>query len=53
VRNEAGEEIGERFFVIEDRELRIRRPVIPAMLTLDCEIIHQDCLCYLMERYSL
>ena len=53
VRNEAGEEIGERFFVIENRELRIRRPVIPAMLTLDCEIIHQDCLCYLMERYPL
>jgi Succinylglutamate desuccinylase / Aspartoacylase family len=53
VRNEAGEEIGERLFVIEDRELRIRRPVIPAMLTLDCEIIRQDCLCYLMERYPL
>ena len=53
MRNEAGEEVSKRFFVIEDRELRIRRPVIPAMLTLDREIIRQDCLCYLMERYSL
>jgi hypothetical protein len=53
MRNEAGEEISKRFFVIEDRELRVRRPVIPAMLTLDREIIRQDCLCYLMERYPL
>ena len=26
------------------------KPVMPAMLTTDCEIIKMDCLCYLMER---
>ena len=26
------------------------KPIMPAMLTTDCEIIKMDCLCYLMER---
>ena len=31
-------------------ELRTVKPIMPAMLTTDCEIIKMDCLCYLMER---
>ena len=30
-------------------ELRSVQPIMPAMLTTDCEIIKMDCLCYLME----
>lgn len=34
-------------------ELRLRRQVMPSMLTLDQEVIRQDCLGYFMERLSL
>lgn len=33
-------------------ELRTARPIMPAMLTTDCEIIKMDCVCYLMERLA-
>jgi hypothetical protein len=26
--------------------------VMPSMLTKDLDVIRQDCLCYLMERYG-
>lgn len=42
--------ISDRFFKIQDGELRITRKAMPSMLTLDEKIIKQDCLCYLMER---
>lgn len=48
--SEAGEDLGERFFEVEDGELRTKRAVMPSMLTRDEEVIRQDCLCYLMER---
>jgi hypothetical protein len=53
VRGEDDRQVAHRFFVVENGELRIRRSVLPAMLTLEREIIRQDCLCYLMERYPL
>ncbi|MBC8284033.1 MAG: succinylglutamate desuccinylase/aspartoacylase family protein [Nitrospinae bacterium] len=34
-------------------EIRLKRSVIPAMLTTDKKIVHQDCLGYLMEPYPL
>jgi hypothetical protein len=53
VRDEREENVSDRFFIIDHNELCTRRPIVPAMLTLDQEIIRQDCLCYLMERYPL
>jgi len=38
------------FLAVERGELRTTRPVMPAMLTTDCDIIRMDCMCYLMER---
>lgn len=38
------------FLAVENGELRTTRPVMPAMLTTDCDIVRMDCLCYLMER---
>jgi hypothetical protein len=52
VRDEHGDEVGERYFRVEDGELRLRQPVMPSMLTRNQVIIRQDCLCYLMERYG-
>lgn len=53
VRNEAGEEVGEEFFERDGEHIRLRRPVMPSMLTRDARIIRQDCLCYFMERCPL
>lgn len=47
------EDVANRYFVVEDGEIRTRVPVMPSMLTQNIEIIRQDCLCYLMERFRL
>jgi succinylglutamate desuccinylase len=48
--DENGAQVVQRYFALEQGELRVRRPVTPAMLTLNERVIRQDCLCYLMER---
>jgi succinylglutamate desuccinylase len=50
VLDEDGSEVTQRYFEIRSGELRTRRPVMPSMLTLNEQVIRQDCLCYLMER---
>lgn len=40
----------EQFFEIVDRQLQIVKSTMPSMLTLNQQVIRQDCLCYLMER---
>lgn len=52
VRNELGEDVADRFFSLDQGQLRLRQSVMPSMLTLDETVIRQDCLCYLMERYG-
>ena len=48
--NEEGEDMVEEYFSCENGKLRFSTPLMPSMLTLDEQIIRQDCLCYLMER---
>lgn len=48
--NEAGEDVSDRYFQLDGEELRTTMPLMPSMFTLDREVIHQDCLGYLMER---
>ena len=52
VRDEQDHAVAERYFRVEDGRLITRVPVMPSMLTCDPEVIRQDCLCYLMERYN-
>ena len=52
-RDERGRNVWSEYFAIEDGRLRLKRPVMPSMFTLDERIVRQDCLCYLMERYEL
>ena len=52
VLDEDGHEVTERYFEIRSGELRTRRPVMPSMLTMNEQVIRQDCLCYLMERLA-
>ncbi|MGR9091052.1 MAG: M14 family metallopeptidase [Gammaproteobacteria bacterium] len=51
VTNEAGNIVTDEYFEVTDGTVRFRRAMIPAMITLDEEVIRQDCVCYLMERY--
>lgn len=46
-------EVGEHFFTRDHSSIRLKQALMPAMLTLDEIIIHQDCLCYLMKRLPL
>jgi len=40
----------DRYLVVEDDEIRLAVPAMPAMLTTQVEIVRMDCVCYLMER---
>jgi hypothetical protein len=50
VTDECGADIARRIFDRKDDRLRLRKRLMPAMLTKDAQVIRQDCLCYLMER---
>jgi succinylglutamate desuccinylase len=52
VRDEQDHAVADRYFELDDGRLLTRVPVMPSMLTCDPEVIRQDCLCYLMERYN-
>ncbi|MCB1935559.1 MAG: peptidase M14 [Nitrosomonas sp.] len=51
--DEQDQEVSSDYFYLDDNVLKINRPVMPSMLTRNTRVIHQDCLCYLMERLSL
>ncbi len=51
--DELGREIAAEYFEVHEGEIITRTPVMPSMLSMDREIIRQDCLCYLMERLQL
>ncbi|HBV21641.1 MAG TPA: peptidase M14 [Nitrosomonas sp.] len=51
--DEQDQEISAHYFHLDGNALRISRPVMPSMLTRNTKVIHQDCLCYLMERMTL
>ncbi len=50
--DEWGEDVTGRYFELNEGMLCLRFPVMPSMLTVDYEVVRQDCLCYLMERYG-
>lgn len=41
------------YFVVEADEIRLKKPMMPSMITLDERIVRQDCFCYLMEKIAL
>lgn len=49
--NNHGVDVGQHYLHVDKHGVvKTARRVMPAMLTLDREIIRMDCLCYLMER---
>jgi hypothetical protein len=53
VLDEEGRDIFDQYFYIENNKIYTRATLVPAMLTVDKDIVRQDCLCYLMERYDI
>lgn len=53
VLDEEGNDIFDKYFYIKNNKIYSRTKLVPAMLTTDTDIIKQDCLCYLMERYNI
>lgn len=52
-RDDNGQNQFDDYFVIEHNEIRLKKPIMPAMITLDERVIRQDCFCYLMERITV
>ncbi|MDN5872570.1 MAG: M14 family metallopeptidase [Nitrococcus sp.] len=48
--SEQGDDVTDVYFENMAGRLALKKPIMPSMLTLDEQIIRQDCLCYLMER---
>ncbi len=48
----AGRDVSAEYFEVRGGELRLRRAVMPSLLTPQPRIVRQDCLCHLMERYD-
>jgi hypothetical protein len=51
--NEQDQEITSSILAVENNEMKVKRSVIPAMLTMNKQVIRDDCLGYFMEEYSL
>jgi len=50
-RAEDGTDITDDVLINDHGALSLKKPLMPAMITLDKRIILQDCLCYLLENY--
>ena len=51
--SESGQDVTSEYFRVFDQVLYTHRKVMPSMLTMDRQVIRQDCFCYLMERLAL
>lgn len=53
VRGEYGDDVTDEFLTHTNGRIRLAKPAMPSMFTLDPRIVRQDCLGYLMERVDL
>jgi len=51
--DEEGADVEDQFFCYDKGEIRLRRAVIPSLLTTNTQSVYQDCLGYLMQKYAL
>jgi succinylglutamate desuccinylase len=51
--DESGNKNDKQFIQYIDGEIQLATWIMPSMLTMDKKVIQQDCLCYLMERYTI
>lgn len=53
VHDNDGRDVADDYLEHVGDRIRIRRPCVLSMLTSDITVIHQDCLCYIMEPWPL
>lgn len=53
VRDESGRLVTEEFFQSDNGKLRLKRSVLPSMLSCSIAAVRQDCVGYFMERFPL
>lgn len=51
--DEHGNDVTPHYLREDGLDIRLHRPMMPSMLTLDTRVIAQDCLCYLMEPLDI
>lgn len=51
IRDESGRDVTNEFLICKNGHVQFRRDTMPSMLTRNIEVIRQDCLGYLMERW--
>ena len=51
ITNQQGQDVTDEIMRIEDGKIYLNKTLMPAMITLDKNIVRQDCLCYLMVDY--
>lgn len=51
--DEQGRDVHKDYLSVVGDSLRLKKQVLPSMLTLDQRVIRQDCLCYFMERLDV
>ncbi|UPT78590.1 M14 family metallopeptidase [Sulfurovum sp. XGS-02] len=49
---EDGRDLTDELISNKNGAISLKKPLMPAMITLDKKIIMQDCLCYLLEEYE-
>ena len=50
--SDEGYDVTDELITIQNGAISLKKPLMPAMITLDKRIIMQDCLCYLLEDYA-
>lgn len=51
--DEYGHDVSDRYLNLRDGYVCNEVPLMPSMMTLDVDVVRQDCLCYVMERLDL
>lgn len=53
VNDQSGRDVTDHFLACTSQQLRLNRPAMPSMFTRNLDVIRQDCLGYLMERFPI
>ena len=51
--DEQGTDRTSDYFAFTDGQITLKKAIVPAMITLDANVIRQDCFCYFMEPYKV
>jgi hypothetical protein len=51
--NDQDKEVASSIFKVTNNDIVLERSVIPAMLTMNIQVIRDDCLGYFMEEYPI